>query len=56
MKRDKAQKSPNDNTQLNSSKGHQRHPRAMIFWLVSLYTANEPFLQHEPKSRQLVTI
>lgn len=32
-------KIPHDNTQPNSNKAHQRHPRSMFFGSVSLYTA-----------------
>jgi hypothetical protein len=48
-------KSGHDNTRLHSNKGHSGQPRAMIFRLVSPYTANGIFLQHELKSHLLVT-
>ena len=48
-------KSHHANTRLHSFKGHSGHPRAMIFRVVSPYTANGIFLPHELKSRQLVT-
>ena len=48
-------KSSHANTRLTSNKGHHGHPRAMIFRVVSPYTANGIFLPHELKSRQLVT-
>ena len=48
-------KSSHANTRLHSFKGHSGHPRAMISGSVSPYTAKQPFLPHELKSRQLVT-
>ena len=49
-------KTGNASTQPNSFKGHSGQPRAMIFCVLSPYTANEPFSHHAVKSRQLVTI
>jgi hypothetical protein len=48
-------KSGNATIPLHSNKGHSGHPRAMIFGLVSPYTAKQPFLPHELKAGQVLT-
>ena len=39
-------KIPHATNALNSNKAHQRDPSAIIFCVVSLYTAKQPFSHH----------